>query len=63
MTPEELEIFDMLGEVFNKFSKEPPLHPNEQSEFAYHIHMLQCIVLARETYSKYLNSVKGDKGM
>jgi hypothetical protein len=63
MTPEELEIFEALGDIYTRFVAEKAVHINEQSEFAYHIHMLQNMILARETYRKYLNQMCGDKRM
>lgn len=47
MTPEELEVIDLLGQAFNKFVELPILHFMDQREFCTAIHAAQNIVLSR----------------
>lgn len=47
LTPEELKICEMLGEVYNAFVKAPRLHPGDVEEMAFHIHAMQNMVMSR----------------
>ena len=47
LTPEEQELLELLGGVWNKFAALPQEHPSEGSEFAQAIHRCQDMVAAR----------------
>lgn len=47
VTQEEIEIIELLGRAMNGFASLKELHPADQQEFAYAIHLAQNIVLAR----------------
>lgn len=49
MTPEEQEIVEALGDIFNKIVALPEVHPSDVPEAQMHIHALQNIILARPT--------------
>jgi hypothetical protein len=49
-TPEE-KVF--LRDAFNAFLDLPAEHSADQSDFCFHIHALQNIVLSREGYRAY----------
>lgn len=55
MTQEEKELFELLGECWNKFFALPELHKSDKCEFSAHIHALQNMVLGRMAYKQYLN--------
>ena len=47
LTQEELKIVNLLGQAYNLFCALPELHPNDQGEFVYGVHVLQNLVMAR----------------
>lgn len=47
ITEAEMQIVQMLGDVWNEYLKLPVEHPTEQSEFCTAIHACQDKILAR----------------
>jgi hypothetical protein len=48
MTPEELEVFDLVTKAFNKFSKLEVMHRSDREEFALYTHILQRQIMCRD---------------
>jgi hypothetical protein len=49
MTERELELLNMLGEVWNTFLSLPQEHPDDTTQFRQNLHILQHQVMARPT--------------
>lgn len=47
LKPEELQICNELGEIWNHFIRLTSAHPDDAIDFKFHIHALQNIVMAR----------------
>ena len=47
LTPEELEVADLIGAAYSAFAKLDVYHPSDHDEFVFHVHALGRIVLSR----------------
>ena len=47
ITDEELEVLAKTSDILNSFTELPSMHPNDLSDFRFHINALQNIILAR----------------
>lgn len=47
LTPEEIEVNNLLGQAYNLFGKLPVIHPADKNDFVYAIHLAQNIILSR----------------
>ncbi len=44
LTPEELNVVDLAGDVFTGFTKLEVMHPSDAGDVAFHVHAIQAIV-------------------
>lgn len=61
LTSEENRLLDGLGDMVEDFFELDPAHPCDYEEFAFHIHALQNILLARPA-TEFVNSEEEDNG-
>ena len=47
LTPGEIEVAKLAGQVYLKFKQLPQAHPADLGEMAHHVHAIGRIVLAR----------------
>jgi hypothetical protein len=47
LTVDEMKVLEGLGQAYSAFAELPEYHPADQDEFAFHIHAVGRIVLAR----------------
>jgi len=47
LTPEEVEVAKLAGQVFLRFKELPQAHPSDLGELAFHVHAIGRIVFAR----------------
>lgn len=55
MTRDERDLVEEIGEIFNMIVRLPKQHPSDISEAQFHIHALQNIILARDSYRQLHN--------
>jgi hypothetical protein len=48
MTDQEKEILRITGDLWNKFTRLPVMHPDDQDDVRFHIHAIQNIIYSRE---------------
>lgn len=54
-TPQEVELIEALGEIWNRYLKLPKEHPMGSGEFCTMIHRCQDAIASRATY-RLINS-------
>lgn len=59
LTKRERELNEALGEVAVKFSALPAQHPSDLTDFVFHTHALQNIILQRPGHREVCNSGRG----
>jgi len=47
LTPEEVEVAKLAGQVYLRFKALPQAHPSDLGELAFHVHAIGRIVFAR----------------
>jgi hypothetical protein len=47
LTPEEIEIARLAGQVYAKFRELPQAHPSDRDDLIVHVHAIQRIVMTR----------------
>jgi hypothetical protein len=47
LTPEEIEVARLAGQVYVRFKELPQAHPSDLGELAIHVHAIGRIVFAR----------------
>lgn len=57
-TDQELEVLAKTSDVLNSFNDLPSMHPNDLSDFKFHINALQNIILARAGQRVYNNQTR-----
>jgi len=57
-TEQEKELWDLTVDLWNKFLKLDPVHPDERTEFRHKLHDIQSIIMSRPT----MRQMKGDIG-
>lgn len=50
ITTEEKDVLDITVDIFNKFQIMPQLHPDDLTDFKYHVHAIQNLILCRSAY-------------
>lgn len=55
LTPDELQILDLLAEAARRFFALPEHHPSDPEEFAHEMHLLQHRVMCRAAIRSYPN--------
>ena len=47
LTADELKVLEGIGQAYSAFAALPEYHPADHDEFAFHIHAMGRIILAR----------------
>jgi hypothetical protein len=47
LTPDEIEVARLAGQVYVKFRELPQAHPSDQDDVIDHVHAIQRIVMTR----------------
>ncbi len=50
MTPGEQRVLTLLAAAHNEFTNLETAHPADSDDFTYGMHVLQNLIMARETY-------------
>jgi hypothetical protein len=53
LTPDERALIDRIGECYLAFDQLDQYHPADREEFAFHVHALGRIVMARAAIRAY----------
>jgi ribosomal protein L4 len=47
LTPEEIEVTKLAGQVYLRFKELPQAHPSDHDQVVCHVHAIQRIVMTR----------------
>ena len=55
LTPEEIEVAKLAGQVYVKFKELPQAHPSDLDEVISHVHAIQRVVMSRAAIRAHPN--------